>query len=186
MVTFGPLFPTPQYMLAVSGTVCAPKAPLTLCQKELMIPACVFFATSLSSLILFFPQSLNHLTLGALVTTQLGPIQALIKMQDNALATDPKDIDGWHKLSVDTHTHRRDFVRANGGIEAQAGTLQLEVTRGRISAGQLAQLIAKTKDLAGAAFGVGSFIVSRLASTPTPLTLADRYRRNAQDAGAPS
>ncbi|KAL1410381.1 hypothetical protein Q8F55_004389 [Vanrija albida] len=171
---FGPLFPAPNYMLS----------------KQLMIPGAVYYATALVSLILIFPQSLNYVTVKGLVNTQLRPIDKLIKMQDEALATSPGDVDAWHRLSLDTHTSRRDFVRANGGLEGQAKMLQLEVSRGRISAGQLAQLVSKTKDLATAAFGVGSFITvvddmhkaqTRLRDKPLP-HITSVVKENVQNA----
>lgn len=109
--------------------------------------------------IVFFPQSLNHLLLSSLVHKALNPLQQLLALQDDILATKPSDHERWSALAQNCYDLRAEFVEAQSGLDGQAKMLQLEVTRGRISPGQLGELVARTRELGARAFGLASFVL---------------------------
>lgn len=113
-------------------------------------------AIAIACAILFFPQSLNHLILDQLVHQCLTPILGQLKLQDVVLDSNPTHHDEWHALSEKSKSIAEGYVHAYSGIEAQAMMLQLEVTRGRISAGQLEEVITKTRSLVGASLGLAT------------------------------
>lgn len=137
-----------------------PRSPLTCWQKQLVVPASAALAVGICCTILFFPQTLNHLVMGGLVGGCLTPIQALLKLQDDVLKTDPDDHKSWGALADKAGNLRRAFVTASGGLAASARMLHLEISHGRISGGQLDALLGESRDLGARAFGLGSFVVS--------------------------
>lgn len=116
-------------------------------------------ALGLASTVLIFPQTLNHLVLNGFVLGGLGPIQGLLKMQDDVLKTDPDSHAAWGGLAKKAYALRKGFMAATTQLSASSRMLHLEVSRGRISAGQLQLLIAKSRDLGTRAFGLASFVV---------------------------
>lgn len=128
-------------------------------QKMMLLPASTFMAVGIICTIIFFPQTLNHLVLDSLVHTSLAPLIGLLALQDEILHTTASDKESWMPLAAKAHGFRQAFIAAAAGIEAQAAMLQLEISRGRISPGQLGALIQKTRNLGTRAFGLGSFVV---------------------------
>ena len=79
-------------------------------------------------------------------------------MQDRVLHTsEPED---WDKLAKEAKEGRIAFSKSNQEIEGQVKLLQLEITRGRTSAVDLAAVFSKLKELGGRVYGLTSFIVS--------------------------
>lgn len=82
----------------------------------------------------------------------------MLKLQDRVLATsDPAD---WDELAKETREGRLELTRGMQEIEGQVKLLQLEVTRGRTSAADLAMVFDKLKELAGRLYGLTTFVVS--------------------------
>jgi hypothetical protein len=125
-----------------------------------MVPGAVGLAVGLACTIVFFPQTLNHHVLGGLVKGALGPIQELLNMQDDVLISDPSDNGTWDVLATKAARLRKGFAAGAGALAASSQMLQLEISRGRISAGELTELITRTRELGSRAFGLGSFVVS--------------------------
>jgi len=82
----------------------------------------------------------------------------LLDLQDRVLHTnDPEDWDG---LAKEAKEGRIEFSKSIQEIEGQVKLLQLEITRGRTSAADLATVFGKLKELGGRVYGLTSFIVS--------------------------
>ena len=127
-------------------------------QKTLLTPAACYIAIALVSSILIFPQSLNHIVLTSIVEKPLARQLAMLKLQDRVLATsDPAQ---WEELAAETREGRLELVKGMQEIEGQVKLLQLEVTRGRTSAADMARVFEKLKELAGRMYGLTTFVVS--------------------------
>lgn len=140
--TLGPLFPKSYYMLATT----------------LITPAAAYMAVAIACAVLFFPQSLNHLVLAGLVHGTYTPMLNLLKLQDRILDADPTQHEDWHALATEARGLAKGYVGTYGELEGQAKMLQLEVTRGRISAGQLMEIISKTRALIATSVGLGTVV----------------------------
>ncbi|CAK9785943.1 hypothetical protein CC85DRAFT_328300 [Cutaneotrichosporon oleaginosum] len=140
--TFGPLFPNPYYMLATA----------------LLKPAAAYMAVAIACAVLFFPQSLSHLVLSGLVQGTYRPMLALLRLQERILTTDPTQHEEWHALAEEARGLAKGYVAAYSDIAGQAKMLQIEVTRGRISAGQLTEVINRTRALIAASVGLGTVV----------------------------
>jgi len=70
---------------------------------------------------------------------------------------DPED---WDVLAKEAKEGRIEFSKSIQEIEGQVKLLQLEITRGRTSAADLATVFGKLKELGGRVYGLTSFIVS--------------------------
>lgn len=124
----------------------------------LIKPAAAYMAVAICCAILFFPQSLNNLIMDALVHQTLQPMCGLLKFQEEILESDPTRHEEWDALAQKSRTTSTLYMQACFGVEDKAKMLQLEITRGRISAGQLESVVAKTRALAGASLGLVAFV----------------------------
>jgi hypothetical protein len=82
----------------------------------------------------------------------------MLKIQDRVLGT--SDPEQWDALAKEAKEGRIEFSKAIQEIEGQVKLLQLEITRGRTSAADLARMFGKLKELGGRVYGLTSFIVS--------------------------
>ena len=127
-------------------------------QKTLLTPAACYIAIALASSVLIFPQSLNHIVLTSIVDRPLAQCLHLLDLQDRVLHTnDPED---WDALAKEAKEGRIEFSKSIQESEGQVKLLQLEITRGRTSAADLATVFGKLKELGGRVYGLTSFIVS--------------------------
>ena len=86
----------------------------------------------------------------------------MLKLQDRVLATsDPAQ---WDEMAKETREGRLALTGGMQEIEGQIKLLQLEVTRGRTSAADLAKVFTKLKELGGRMYGLTTFVVSPLKS----------------------
>ena len=84
----------------------------------------------------------------------------MLKLQDRVLATsNPAD---WDELAKETREGRLELTKGMQEIEGQVKLLQLEVTRGRTSAADLARVFDKLKELSGRLYGLTTFVVSHI------------------------
>jgi hypothetical protein len=118
-------------------------------------------AIALASTILIFPQSLNHIILDDIIHKPLKITIDMIKLQDEVLAT--TDEARWAELSIRSSGLRAGHVEGIQATEGQLGLLQLEVTRGQTSARDLTRLFKKLQEVGARAYGLTTFVVSRLA-----------------------
>lgn len=132
-------------------------------KSVLLEPAAAFMAIGIVCTLLFFPQSLSHLVMSTLVGKGLPPIQGLLSMQDQVLKTKPSDHEAWGTLAHKAGALRAGFAASSAALDSLSKMLQLEVTRGRISAAQLGKLVKVTRELGMRAFGLGSFVVGTAA-----------------------
>ncbi|GMK54826.1 hypothetical protein CspeluHIS016_0114120 [Cutaneotrichosporon spelunceum] len=142
MCTLGPLFPYAYYMVATT----------------LIKPAAAYMAVALVCSLLFFPQSVNHLVLSRLVRETYRPMLRLLALQERVLSTNPTHHDEWLALAVEGRGLVRGYVAASEELEGMVPMLQLEITRGRISAGQLTELVSRTHALLATSAGLGSVV----------------------------
>lgn len=123
-----------------------------------MTPAACYIAIALASSVLIFPQSLNHIVLTSIVEKPLAQCLNLLNLQDRVLHT--SESEDWDKLAKEAKEGRIAFSKSIQEIEGQVKLLQLEITRGRTSAVDLAAVFSKLKELGGRVYGLTSFIVS--------------------------
>ncbi|WWD17770.1 hypothetical protein CI109_102211 [Kwoniella shandongensis] len=143
MCSYGPLFPIQVYTLA----------------RQLLIPAAMFIAIALASVILIFPQTLNHIMLDSMTSKMLGPITKIVKLQEEVLNTSPGDKERWSALATKAYALRHGQIAATTALEGQTGLLQLEITRGQIGPRDLTKIFNKVKDLGIRAYGLTSFVL---------------------------
>jgi hypothetical protein len=101
---------------------------------------------------------LSHLILAGLVQGTYNPMLALLKLQNRILDANPTQHEEWHALAEEARGLARTFIAAYGGLEGQSKMLQLEVTRGRISPGQLLEVVNKTRELLATSLGLGTVV----------------------------
>ncbi|KAK8866031.1 hypothetical protein IAR55_001182 [Kwoniella newhampshirensis] len=143
MCSFGPLFPIQVYTLA----------------RQLLLPAATFIAIALVSVILIFPQTLNHVMLDATTVKMLGSITQLVKLQAEVLSTSPEDKEKWTQVATKAYALRHGHISAVTALEGQTGLLQLEITRGQIGPRNLQRIFNKIKDLGARTYGLTSFVL---------------------------
>ncbi|KAK4688328.1 hypothetical protein P7C73_g1783, partial [Tremellales sp. Uapishka_1] len=128
-------------------------------QKQLVIPALCYVGIGLASIVLLFPQTLNHMFIGAFVDQNLTPILHFLQLQNSILATLPSNHEEWSELAGKALDIRRSHVMGVQGLLGQKGLLELEVSRGRIGPGNLAKIFEKGRELGAKAYGLGSFVM---------------------------
>ncbi|KAJ9113890.1 hypothetical protein QFC19_000084 [Naganishia cerealis] len=122
-----------------------------------LIPTSYYLATAIASIILVFPQTLNHALTDGYIKGVLKGGNGLVALQAKVLTTSPTDLDTWSALSVKARELRTIFTGALVQIMGSANMLELEVSYGRISAKDLKLLIEKSKVLSGRLLGIASF-----------------------------
>lgn len=97
--------------------------------------------------------------LTSMIEKPLAQQLAMLKLQDRVLATsDPFE---WEVLAAEARAGRLATTGGMMELDGQVKLLQLEVTRGRTSAGDLTRLFGKLKELGGRMYGLTTFIVSQ-------------------------
>ena len=125
------------------------------------MPTACFIAIAITGTILIFPQSLNSIVLDSFNETNLKPIQGLLKLQDDVLATVPSDHKKWAELAEKGYALRSAHAKGVNALQGQIGMLQLEMSRGQIGPGDLTKIFNKAKELGTKGYGLASFLVSR-------------------------
>jgi hypothetical protein len=75
------------------------------------------------------------------------------------LHTRPSASDAWAELTSNTSAVRKGFAQGLAAVIGQAGLLELELSRGRLSPADLKKVMESVKLLCGRAVGQGSFQV---------------------------
>jgi hypothetical protein len=89
----------------------------------------------------------------------LTPGNGVIALQTQVLQTDPTDPKAWEERAEKVKELRTAASETLVGLNGQMGMLELEVSRGRISAKDLKTLLVKSRALIGRMVGVSSFQV---------------------------
>ncbi|CAK5266926.1 unnamed protein product [Mycena citricolor] len=146
MSTFGPLLPTAQYTIA----------------KMFLIPSAYYMAIAIASLILIFPESLNHVWLTSLDRAFFGPVEQILMLQSEALEAHPSDHKKWAQLSNKSVGTRTGLIAGITGIMSQVGLLDLEISLGRLGPGDLKKLAPEIRGLGMRSSGLLAFQVTVL------------------------
>ncbi|KIY71039.1 hypothetical protein CYLTODRAFT_435413 [Cylindrobasidium torrendii FP15055 ss-10] len=141
MCSYGPLFPNPNYTIA----------------KLFLIPTGFYLAVACVSLILVFPESLNHVYLTTLNDTLVQSMKATLSIQSESLRTDPTDKSALESLIQRGQAARAGLVGGLGAAEAQLGLVGLEFSVGRLSAPDVKVLHKNFKTLAMRLVGLLTF-----------------------------
>ncbi|KAF7367705.1 hypothetical protein MSAN_00834300 [Mycena sanguinolenta] len=139
--TYGPLFPTAQYTLA----------------KMFLIPTCYYLAIAIASLILIFPETLNHMWLTTLDRAFFGSALSLLSLQSTALGTPPSDHAAWDALAGKISAARTAFGGALTALTAQVALIDLEFSVGRLGPGDLKRLAPELRAVGLRASGLLAF-----------------------------
>ncbi|EIW70668.1 hypothetical protein TREMEDRAFT_73534 [Tremella mesenterica DSM 1558] len=140
MTSMGPLIPQKNYTLP----------------QIILIPASMYVAIALAASFLLWPQTVHHLFLDGMVNGVLRTASASLGLQDAVLSTtDPAK---WTELSTKMREIRGANAAAVNGLEGQVGMLQLEVSRGRLSPGDLGDIFERVKRLCVRLYGLNTFV----------------------------
>jgi len=120
------------------------------------------FGISLVLTCLIFPQSLNNLCMDLLTNKALKRIRGIIHLQEELLHTSPND-PKFKELVEKVKQLRQGFIETISALEGNGSMLQLEVSYGKTSPGQVAALIKEVKELGERTFALGSLTVSDTA-----------------------
>ncbi|CAK5272819.1 unnamed protein product [Mycena citricolor] len=156
MFTFGPLFPSKRYMLA----------------KLFILPSAYYVAIAGVSLLLIFPQSLNHVVLTTLDGAFFGSALTILGLQGSVLSTDPTDQETWSGIAAKAATARAGLAGGLAGVGAQIGMIDMEISIGRLGPTDLKRMVSELRAL--------GFRVSGLLSFQTVISAvhADEIRYN--------
>lgn len=146
MCSYGPLFPTGRYTLATI----------------FLIPSASYIAIGLASSILIFPETLNSSWTTDLVDKLMIPILQRSHLHSQALSTSPPSASNhepaeWTALASKLDANQGKIAAGLEGLMAGAGMLELEASRGRLSAKDLAGLLGTLKDAGQKSVGLGAF-----------------------------
>ncbi|TYJ56489.1 hypothetical protein B9479_002736 [Cryptococcus floricola] len=114
---------------------------------------------SIASVILIFPQTLNHIVLDAFTKTIIAPCIELLDLQEQVLRTSPSDKSKWAELADKTYAIRDKHVSSMTALQEQIGMLQLEITRGQIGPTDTERIFDKSKDLGARLYSITSFVM---------------------------
>ncbi|EUC58450.1 fusaric acid resistance-like protein [Rhizoctonia solani AG-3 Rhs1AP] len=112
--TFGPLLPTPQY----------------LTMKTFLVSTCVYVAVSLVSIILIFPETLNHEWLNS-YTEVVDMVKILVDMQDMVLSQTTNQLDSAHAILAKINGIQDGALAMFQGFTMNSSMLNLEFSCGR-------------------------------------------------------
>jgi hypothetical protein len=101
---------------------------------------------------------------GGIIDSVLGPIITLVALEERSLQTQPADHETWPQLRLDISAVRKGLSQGLMAVNGQAGLLQLELHRGRLSPADLKRVVDSVKLLSGRALSQGCFHV-RLPKT---------------------
>ncbi|KAI5476687.1 hypothetical protein MNV49_007401 [Pseudohyphozyma bogoriensis] len=143
MCSYGPLFPFAEYTLASS----------------FLLPVSFFLAIGTAANFLLFPETLNRGWTNDLVDNFLTPILQRSQLHSTLLTKPPPAVD----RDVWSSTHQQFLglaAKLSGGAEALLGSIammELEVSRGRMSAKDLGGLAGGMRQLLARSMGLGVF-----------------------------
>ncbi|KAJ7259813.1 hypothetical protein C8J57DRAFT_1339211 [Mycena rebaudengoi] len=129
--TTGPLLPSPQYTVA----------------KIFLIPTVYYLAIAIASLVLIFPESLNHVWLTTLEQTFFGPTLSILALQDTTLSTRASDHAAHAAIASKISAARQKLGGGLQALGAQIALIDLEASVGRLGPGDLKRLAGELRSL---------------------------------------
>ncbi|KAJ7093436.1 hypothetical protein B0H15DRAFT_832325 [Mycena belliarum] len=161
--TTGPLLPTPNYMIAT----------------QFLLPTCFYIAIALATLVLVFPESLNHIWLTTLDGAFFGPTLSMLSLQGTTLTTRPSDHVAWAALTEKVVATRAALAGGLAALGAQIGLIDLEISVGRLGPGDLKRFAPELRALAFRASGLTAFHAAVATNNQYDLALKDPGARGA-------
>ncbi|PPQ76063.1 hypothetical protein CVT24_006853 [Panaeolus cyanescens] len=141
IATLGPLFPSAQYMLV----------------KTFLIPATFYVAVAIGSLVLIFPESLNHVWLTLFQHDFISPTQELLTLLNDSVSTSPSDHDKWQELADRGNEVRGRLISGTENLLGQIGLIDLDTSVGRLGPDDLKKVCGELKGFLVRAMGLHSF-----------------------------
>ncbi|TFK67683.1 hypothetical protein BDN72DRAFT_87052 [Pluteus cervinus] len=170
MCTTGPLFPTSQYTLA----------------KLFLIPACFYVAIAIASLVLIFPESMNHVWLTQLKTDFFEPLAQITAIQNEALASKPSDHQKWASITESGIEVRKRLI---GGVQLllnQIGLIDLEISVGRLGPSDLKRINKELKSLMFTSTGLHAFHIFVHRTNTTDVREEEIYENAMKNSASPA
>lgn len=142
LMSYGPLFPSTQYMLA----------------SIFLKPTASFVGIALAGVILVFPESLSHVWLGGYTRGVLGPSLGLLAAQDELLHLGhPLTIEAAEPLYARTRKLRTALVETSQKLQGTTGMVGIEISVGRVGPGDIKRLDSLLKTFAYRFLAMGNF-----------------------------
>ncbi|KAL0954522.1 hypothetical protein HGRIS_003489 [Hohenbuehelia grisea] len=147
-------------VICVTGPLIYQQQYVTI-PKQFLIPTGYYVGVAVASLVLIFPESLNHNWLATFVEGTLVPARQLLALQSKALdlLIGRKDLDrsrnAFTSLADEGVQLRRSMMEASKGLISQVGLADLECSIGRLGPGDLKRV---SSDLRGLMFRAGGII----------------------------
>ncbi|KAJ8703362.1 hypothetical protein PTI98_001989 [Pleurotus ostreatus] len=144
MCSYGPLFYSAQYTIA----------------KQFLIPTGYYLAIAIASLVLVFPETLNHVWLSLLLLADsvFAPIKETLDLLSQALSSRPSDRATWESFTH-TGTNLRQVVTEGAqGLLGQTALLDVEFSLGKLGPGDLKKVSGEVKSLIFQTNGLLSFL----------------------------
>ncbi|KAF9042212.1 hypothetical protein BJ165DRAFT_257137 [Panaeolus papilionaceus] len=141
IATIGPLFPTAQYTLA----------------KLFLIPVTFYVAVAVASLVVIFPESLNHVWLTSLQDDFITPTHELLTLLTHSLATSPSSHPEWQSITDQGNAIRTRLVGGTENLLAQIGLIDLDTSVGRLGPQEIRRVCGELKGFLIRAAGLHSF-----------------------------
>ncbi|KAF7318664.1 hypothetical protein HMN09_00378100 [Mycena chlorophos] len=141
VATTGPLLPTANYLLP----------------KLFLLPTTYYLAIAITSLVVIFPESLNHVWLTTVDTAFFGPVSAILAVQSAALHTQPSDHAKWAEGAAKSSAARGGLSAGLAALGAQIGLIDLEISMGRLGPGDLKRLAPEIRAVGFRAAGLLAF-----------------------------
>ncbi|KDQ30176.1 hypothetical protein PLEOSDRAFT_1111192 [Pleurotus ostreatus PC15] len=142
MCSYGPLFYSAQYTIA----------------KQFLIPTGYYLAIAIASLVLVFPETLNHVWLSLLSDSVFAPIKETLDLLSQALSSRPSDRATWESFTH-TGTNLRQVVTEGAqGLLGQTALLDVEFSLGKLGPGDLKKVSGEVKSLIFQTNGLLSFL----------------------------
>ncbi|KAJ8703361.1 hypothetical protein PTI98_001988 [Pleurotus ostreatus] len=142
MCSYGPLFYASQYTIA----------------KQFLLPTSYYLAIALASLVLIFPETLNHAWLSLLSDSVFSPTKQTLGVLSQALSSRPSDRATWESFTQKGGNLRRAVIAGTQGLLGQTGLLDVEFSLGRLGPGDLKRISGEMKSLMFRTSGLLSFL----------------------------
>lgn len=115
--------------------------------KQFLLPTSYYLAIALASLVLIFPETLNHAWLSLLSDSVFSPTKQTLGLLSQALSSRPSDRATWESFTQKGGNLRRAVIGGTQGLLGQTGLLDVEFSLGRLGPGDLRRISGEMKSL---------------------------------------
>ncbi|KAG5220608.1 membrane protein [Salix suchowensis] len=126
--------------------------------KQFLLPTSYYLAIALASLVLIFPETLNHAWLSLLSESVFTPTKQTLGLLSQALSSRPSDRAKWESFTQKGGNLRRAVTGGTQGLLGQTGLLDVEFSLGRLGPGDLKRISGEMKSLMFRTSGLLSFL----------------------------